>query len=719
MGIKSRVCQHLQSVGFTPKDANLFASLMGKWTKHSGPEWTAERVKSLQTSLLKMLESGEYYIPPGWASRRTRKYTRSFALGVIHRLLTADLSLETNRMRFRALIRTADLLFLQKTSSKQIQKFMTAVTGESNSDPRTLRNYEAAGVRMVIRRRRLKKPTDLGTLTLPGFLNPDSDKRSPSWSPRTGFTTYKRSDARAADFYGYASYDADMQHLIRNFPRQFAKAITGDENSTHVLPGRPGISSLHDEMPALKRLPAGKILVLQEGGCKARWIANPILLLQALGEPSKRKLNQYTLEAYPEVMTHDQDKGRDIVRSWLEEGQTVHSIDLSSFTDRFPFRFQQNMMELLKENGVLDEFDTAVINTVCTKPWDSELGEITWRVGQPLGFGPSFHLATLAHAVLADSLNTSLCQGKGRFMIVGDDIVIQGDELARHYRDVVAALGVEISPSKGLISKHYADFLGKLISDRGVTPTIKTKYLDNPEVTRTALAFYGRRGMGFLSNQEKLHALGAFVPTWLGGLGWRPLRMSYENYLESLKTGDIQYDSILSDILEFYDIDSVGSPEAHLNIMSTFYRRNVVQMPSNARFMVKGSINELSGLPVTHTRSNVDRRMTYRTPSFVNLVDSANIRSLTHNFLRTANRLDVSSLMNAHGYINVDDSHNPKEKPYDGQNFRSISQPRDERGSPQPERYLREEIHEGLTGYCEEGSHEDGAQASVPSKPQF
>lgn len=719
MGIKTRVCQHLQSVGLNPKDANLFASLIGKWANCSGLEWTAERVKSLQTSLLKMLESGEYYIPPGWASKRTRKYDQSFSLGVIHRLLTSDLSIETNRMRLRALIRTADLLILERVSKKQIQKFKTAVTGESNSDPRTLRNYEVAGVRMEIRRLRREKPKDLGTLTLPGFLNPNSEKRSPSWSPKTGFKTYPRSDARAADFYGYASYDSDMQYLIRNFPRQFAKAITGDENSTHVLPGRPGISSLHERSPDLKRLPAGKILVLQEGGCKARWIANPILLLQALGEPSKRKLNQYTLDVYPEVMTHDQDKGRDIVRRWLEEGRTVHSIDLSSFTDRFPFKFQQNLMALLKEDGVLDEFDTAVINTVCTKPWDSELGEVTWRIGQPLGFGPSFHLATLAHAVLADNLNKSLCQGKGKFMIVGDDIVIQGDELARHYRNVVAALGVEISPTKGLISKHYADFLGKIISSRGVTPTIKTKFLDNPEVTRTALAFYGRRGMGFLSNREKLHALGAFVPTWLGGLGWRPTQMSYKNYLESLKTEDIQYDSILSDIMEFYDLDSVGSLEARLNLMSTFYRRNVVQMPSNARFMVKGSINEFSGIPITSTRPSVERLEAYRTPSFVNLVDTENIHSLTNNFLRTANRLESTRLLNAFGYINDDESHNPKEKPYVGQNFRYSSQPRDERGSPQPERYLRREVYERSLGYCEEGNREDGAQASVPSKPQF
>jgi hypothetical protein len=298
-------------------------------------------------------------------------------------------------------------------------------------------------------------------------------------------------------------------------------------------------------------LPAGTLTALQEGGCKVRWIANPHLLYQAFGEPLKLKLQTISRVAFPEIRVHDQDSGRSDVVKWLREGKTVYCYDCSSFTDRFPLALQEEILQQLWKRGVVSDFDVAAFKLVMFKGWyfrgsDSEL---KWSVGQPLGYGPSFALATLTHATLL----SSLC-GDGDWRVVGDDVVIADPRIAEKYQSIMSDLGVEINQSKSVISSNLGEFLGKLITSDGVNPSIKVKPLGDTNRTLRLLDFYGPQFKELLGNYEWKAQLTSILPRWLGGLDQRPEHMTEKDVLDQLDHKRIQHMLLKDEIEAFHRI---------------------------------------------------------------------------------------------------------------------------------------------------------------------
>jgi hypothetical protein len=213
----------------------------------------------------------------------------------------------------------------------------------------------------------------------------------------------------------------------------------------------------------------GEIHAAQEGGAKLRMFASPYIVVQCLMRPIHHWIADNFLRHCPTNCTWDQLSGAQFAQKALREGKTVHSVDLSTATCRFPFWPQIGMLRLLG----LDEAHLQALIWACKGEWKlgAELIQpfqrttLRWEVGQPLGLAPSMSMFSLAHNMLL----AGICREHGLepeeiFRVLGDDVVIVSDTVYEAYVNLMDQAGVPISWNKSHTSNAYAEFAGASIS---------------------------------------------------------------------------------------------------------------------------------------------------------------------------------------------------------------------------------------------------------------
>lgn len=308
---RDRVCQHLRALNFPEKEAARIASQLSKWLVCNGPEWTVDRFKSLKQAHLESLQSEELYEPPtGWATRVNSRGQRILKDGLLHRLLTHT---GFNLKQVEGFLRLYQVITLDRVTKKQLHKMETAITAESTYDPKRLMELSFDLKPRTACNDHAKYMAIVGAKSkvLPEFLG-SPERRSPTFSiSYKGEITYarsvKRSKAESADWLEYFQTNSQWNEFWKKYPEQVA----------HVFgTSRLTVSTMADTTD--ENL-LGSVVILQSPGAKARWIANPLLALQAIGERLKNKLLTYS-RLYPEIKTTDQDAGHSVVVDWLKKG---------------------------------------------------------------------------------------------------------------------------------------------------------------------------------------------------------------------------------------------------------------------------------------------------------------------------------------------------------------------------------------------------------------
>jgi hypothetical protein len=363
-----------------------------------------------------------YVVPIGWATRRNCKKVRILKDGFFHRVLTHS---RLNLKQVEGVLRIYQVITLDYASKSQKEKMIKAIEAPSSTSIEVVRSISAS---LSIRSTKLKdvlKVQKRGSEAKKLVEMLGSEKRSPtfdiSYKGKITFVrTCERSKAEAADWMEYFQTNTHWNSFWAKYPKDCAKAFS-------TTPLAVSTAAYTTDANLL-----GNVVILQSPGAKARWIANPMLAIQAVGEPLKEKLLAYS-SMYPEIKTTDQDAGHAQVVDWLKEGKDVYSFDATAFTDRFPVELQLEVARKLLKRGLIDTFDYDALEIVTRGSWwSSDLNrEVKWSVGQPLGYGPSFHLATLSHAVLLDNIDVKLNgQRTGCWQVVGDDVVICDESVA-------------------------------------------------------------------------------------------------------------------------------------------------------------------------------------------------------------------------------------------------------------------------------------------------
>jgi hypothetical protein len=170
------------------------------------------------------------------------------------------------------------------------------------------------------------------------------------------------------------------------------------------------------------------------------------------------------------------------MHKWLNNGESFYSLDLSAATDRFPISLQEQLLsfiwndkiasswrQILSEREFAIELPSKCHPGAINKNW-SELQIDTYKYacGQPMGTYSSWAVFTLTHHFIVYYC-ARLCGFNtfNQYIILGDDIVIKNDDVAARYREIMEALGVEISVQKTHVSKDTYEFAKRWIRPFG------------------------------------------------------------------------------------------------------------------------------------------------------------------------------------------------------------------------------------------------------------
>lgn len=161
------------------------------------------------------------------------------------------------------------------------------------------------------------------------------------------------------------------------------------------------------------------------------------------------------LKRIPEDCTYDQRAAEQKIAGM--KGKTFYSCDLSAATDRFPIDFQVRVLGMIIGKRRAEAWRRLLVDYPFTVG-KSET-EVKYSVGQPMGALSSWAVFSLCHHVTV-RIAAIRCgrNARGRYCLLGDDIVIADDAIAREYMTLMKGFGVGISPTKSHVSQHFIEF---------------------------------------------------------------------------------------------------------------------------------------------------------------------------------------------------------------------------------------------------------------------
>lgn len=166
--------------------------------------------------------------------------------------------------------------------------------------------------------------------------------------------------------------------------------------------------------------------------------------------------------------------------------------DLSAFTDRFPAKIQYALLHALleEEPDLAEAFWTLLAKRQFTVAWSGE--QVTYQCGQPMGAYASWPLCSLAHHLVVEY--KSKTGVKDKYRLIGDDVIITDEPLARNYFETIKRLGVEVNLSKTVVTEAHrpraAEVAKQLFYEgKSITPVTPglVKSLRNPMLIPMAL----------------------------------------------------------------------------------------------------------------------------------------------------------------------------------------------------------------------------------------
>jgi hypothetical protein len=209
-----------------------------------------------------------------------------------------------------------------------------------------------------------------------------------------------------------------------------------------------------------KKPEIGRLLYIQEyGKLKCRVAAIVDGITQEILKPV-HDLLMNILRKIPEDCTFDHDKIASVAKRMHENNQTFYGFsDLSDASDRIPrFLYQDALNEVLPNLGSL-----------WCKLWerrfyiDNELSShmtrkvkyLRYAVGQPMGALSSWPAMALVHHFLVWIAAGSYAKAKGKYCLLGDDIVIFEETLYLSYLSLLKSMHIPYKPNS---STHYFEF---------------------------------------------------------------------------------------------------------------------------------------------------------------------------------------------------------------------------------------------------------------------
>lgn len=505
----------LIALGLKRASAIELESLVDRWFRCSGPEWTVSRLKAIKTALIH--HAAGRRIELSWV----RLNKSGLPSGVLSELFR--LSKQSDKGLFISI--NSMMIYSQFVSDKitesQREKFFNSM--ESSE----ARGLDAKSTRSFMLVPKIRPSLRRGNPWVNAALS------SRVFQPGQDGKSYPETDTYQSLLF--AACSKPIMRLEKDYERLFREVIP-----TELFDDLAYLAS-KGEIPRYSPMDecVGKISYIQEPGLKLRAVANPNRVLQSVLEPLKEVLGD-VLQFLPNDSTFDQETGVQWVQDELRLGKTMHSIDLSDATNLFPLAYTEDV--LLRRIPISSTVEgryrslVEIFSKVSRSPWFTKEDGVVrihkFTRGQPLGLGPSFFAFALSHHCLIMDLCKDLRLIEPYpYRILGDDIVISNDLLASLYREKLVELGCKISESKSLVSDVMAEFAGKIITKSVIIPQYKWRDLNDSNFVDFCRQI-GSSSVRLLSKRqaEVINLLGE-VPSMIGGLGWNPNGLPFEERL--------------------------------------------------------------------------------------------------------------------------------------------------------------------------------------------
>jgi len=272
-----------------------------------------------------------------------------------------------------------------------------------------------------------------------------------------------------------------------------------------------------------------KLSVIKDPGGKSRVIAIVDYYSQNVLKLMHDEIFNNILPLLPQDKTFTQDPHVDF------EGP-YYSFDLTAATDRFPVALQERVVRsLLNSSAKAKAWTNVLTDTEFYVPWENKF--VKYKVGQPMGAYSSWAVFTLTHHIIVQySANLIGKFPTKNYILLGDDIVIGGSDLAESYKAVIEALGVGISPHKTHVSTNTYEFAKRWFRDgvevsgiqvnafmetwrsypllfqtlrtyyeRGLYPKLSTSYPELVETLLIILGIWERKAHNISKKVDMLH----------------------------------------------------------------------------------------------------------------------------------------------------------------------------------------------------------------------
>jgi len=167
------------------------------------------------------------------------------------------------------------------------------------------------------------------------------------------------------------------------------------------------------------------------------------------------------LKEIPQDGTFDQLKPVKRLLKRLPKGRVVYSFDLSAATDRIPVLLQGFLLACIFGRQFASTWRALLCGRKyyvgkkrariagLSSPW------IRYSVGQPMGALSSWGMLALVHHAMVQfaAYKAGYTTWFDLYAVLGDDVVIACDRVAREYRKLCEMIGVEIGIAKSLIAE--------------------------------------------------------------------------------------------------------------------------------------------------------------------------------------------------------------------------------------------------------------------------
>lgn len=233
----------------------------------------------------------------------------------------------------------------------------------------------------------------------------------------------------------------------------------------------------------------GKISFVRDPECKLRIIAISDYFSQLYLKPIHNKIMN-KLHNLPCDRTYTQSP----FNKWEINNESFWSLDLSSATDRFPVELQKRLMARIFDMKLAQAWQSILQERKFSTP---EGDQLKYRTGQPMGTYSSWSVFTLTHHLVVYYC-AQLCGYKNfdQYIILGDDIVIKNDKVAKKYIEIIKGLGVELSLQKTHVSTNTYEFAKRWIQEShnreitGLPLGGILRNINNPNIVFTVLYDY-------------------------------------------------------------------------------------------------------------------------------------------------------------------------------------------------------------------------------------